>query len=270
MSKDAPLNAYEGGNAESVADMTLCTALDIAENMLKCGAEIQRVEDTVSRICHAYGAAHVEVFSIPTLIISSVRMKDGTYSSQIRRVYGSANDLARLEALNEVSRYICANTPPHKQVQTLIKEAKKASSFPKWLVLIGAMLSTGAFAMFFGGTLLDGAFAALVGGIMSIVNDFLAASRFGVSKMARSLVVSFVGGAITSICIRLGMPLSLDKVVIGAIMLLIPGLAFGTSLRDMLCGDTLSGIMGVIQALLLTVMIATGFVVSIFLFGGAV
>ena len=34
----------------------LSLALDIGERMLKSGAEVARVEDTVSRICQAYGA----------------------------------------------------------------------------------------------------------------------------------------------------------------------------------------------------------------------
>lgn len=270
MKPTLPLSPYEGGSAESVADMTLCTALDVGENMLKCGAEIQRVEDTISRICRAYGAVHVEVFSIPTLIIASIRMEDGSYASQVRRVYSSSNDLSRLEILNGISRKICAETPPHKEVQTLIKEAKSVRTSRPWFVLIGAMLATGGFAVFFGGTILDGIFAALVGAVMYIFDTLLSRGQLGVNKMARTLVVSFIGGAVTSICIRLGAQISLDKVVIGAIMLLIPGLAFGNSLRDMLCGDILSGIMGVIQALLFSVMIAAGFVVAIFLFGGAV
>lgn len=265
-----PLNSYEGGSADSLADMTLCTALDVGESMLKCGAEIQRVEDTVSRICLAYGAVHIEVFSIPTLIIATARMSDGTYASQVRRVYSSSNDLARLEILNGISRKICNETPPHKEVQTLIKEAKAKKTSHAWLVLIGAMLATGGFAVFFGGTLLDGILAALVGAIMCAFDTLLSRGQLGVNKMARNLIVSFIGGAVTSLCIRLGVPISLDKVVTGAIMLLIPGLAFGNSLRDMLCGDILSGIMGVIQALLFSIMIAAGFVVAIFLFGGAV
>jgi uncharacterized membrane protein YjjP (DUF1212 family) len=60
----------------------LCLALDIGEGILKSGGEISRVEDTVSRICRAYGAIHVEVFAIPSVIIASIRMEDGEYSAQ--------------------------------------------------------------------------------------------------------------------------------------------------------------------------------------------
>jgi uncharacterized membrane protein YjjP (DUF1212 family) len=63
-------------STRSFADQLLCLALDVGEGVLKNGGEVHRVEDTVERICHAYGASHVEVFAITTLILASVRMED--------------------------------------------------------------------------------------------------------------------------------------------------------------------------------------------------
>ena len=41
-----------------------------------------------------------------------------------------------------------------------------------------------------------------------------------------------------------------DKIIIGNIMLLIPGIALTTSLRDMINGDTISGLLGLSEAVL--------------------
>ena len=76
--------------AETYANYLLCLSLDVGEELLKSGAEVNRVEDTIDRICHAYGALHVEVFAINSLIMASVRLADQSYSSQIRRVYASS------------------------------------------------------------------------------------------------------------------------------------------------------------------------------------
>ncbi|MBQ7381094.1 MAG: threonine/serine exporter family protein, partial [Clostridia bacterium] len=59
---------------EFFADDLLRLALDVGEGMLKNGGEISRVEDTVERICRAYGAEHVEVFTIISVINASVRI----------------------------------------------------------------------------------------------------------------------------------------------------------------------------------------------------
>ena len=69
--------AFDESMAEDYADIVLCTALDIGEHLLKNGAEVSRVEDTIERICFAYGAARVEAFAITTLIVASVRMQNG-------------------------------------------------------------------------------------------------------------------------------------------------------------------------------------------------
>ena len=44
-------------------------------------------------------------------------------------------------------------------------------------------------------------------------------------------------------------------------MLLIPGIAFTTSLRDMISGDTISGLLGISEAILKALAIAIGFAV---------
>ena len=71
------INALEFDNqsfSEHTTEYLLCLAMDIGEGMLKCGAEIHRVEDTIERVCKAYGAVHVEIFAIPSVIISAIRM----------------------------------------------------------------------------------------------------------------------------------------------------------------------------------------------------
>ena len=112
------------------ADQLLCTALDVAENILKCGGDVHRAEDTVTRICRAYGVWHVEVFCITSLLLASVRMPDGSYSSQLRRVYGSGNDLSHLERFNAISRWICREKPSFEQAQQRIRDSKVLNPYP--------------------------------------------------------------------------------------------------------------------------------------------
>ena len=91
---------FEG---ESDADFLLRTALDVAALTLRSGGEIHRVEETIRRICSAFGADHTEVFAIHSQIIASVRMKDGAYSSQVRRIYENYIDTHQQSALYFIS-----------------------------------------------------------------------------------------------------------------------------------------------------------------------
>ena len=44
------------------AEQYLYYAMTIGEQLLCCGAEVGRVEDTIRRICLAYGATRADVF----------------------------------------------------------------------------------------------------------------------------------------------------------------------------------------------------------------
>ena len=44
-------------------------AMDLGEQLLICGGEVSRVEDTIRRLCIAYGAENVDVFTITSCVI---------------------------------------------------------------------------------------------------------------------------------------------------------------------------------------------------------
>ena len=54
------------------AEQYLFYAMTIGEMLLTSGAEVGRVEDTIRRICMAYGAKRVDVFSITSSIVTTM------------------------------------------------------------------------------------------------------------------------------------------------------------------------------------------------------
>ena len=62
-------------------------------------------------------------------------------------------------------------------------------------------------------------------------------------------------------------PVHIDKIMIGDIMLLIPGVAFTNAVRNVLIGDTISGLMRLVESVLWAGAIACGFVLSIWVTG---
>jgi uncharacterized membrane protein YjjP (DUF1212 family) len=243
----------------------LCLALDVGEGMLKSGGEINRVENTIERICRAYGAAHIEVFVIPSVIIAALRGADGSYSSQVRRIVSIENHLLRLEQFNEISRRICRLTPPLDEVDILIRNAKAKRSYPVWVRNLAGAVAAGSFALFFGGYWKDGLSAALIGSLIGLV-DLLPVRQ--VNRLAKTLIQSFMGGILAWLAVLVGFGSDVGMIMIGTIMLLIPGLSFGTALRDLLCGDLLAGSLKTVQACLAALMIAAGYLLSLVVMGG--
>lgn len=246
------------------AEYILGKALDIGENILRCGGESHRIEDTVSRICSAYGAVHTDVFALPSLIVSSARFKDGSSASQVRRVYKTSNNMYKLDEMNKISRDVCSGVIPLEDVDEKIYTTLHTNPFPKYLSVVGGVIAAGAFAVFFGGNLWDALAAAIAGFFVSVMNrqkiNFI-------NKMLYTVAESFVGAICGLLLVHFGIGENIDMVMIGTIMLLIPGLAFGNAVRDLLFGDTVSGIIQLVQAILTAVMVAFGFIVAIMFFG---
>ena len=255
------------GPDPTFADRLLCLSLDIGEAILESGGEVHRVEDTIQHICRAYGAVHVEVFVITSLIMASVRMEDNSYSAQIRRVYDSSNRLSRLENFNRISREICKKTPPLEEVDRLIKEEKKRRKRPLWMTMLFYALVSASFAVLFGGSLWDSLAGALVAGVLALVSSI---HSDYINPFAKTLLLSFMAGTLSYVSVLVGIGETADMIMISTIMLLIPGIAFGNAMRDLLCGDLLAGILKTVQSCISAVLIATGYSIAIFWLGRAV
>ena len=252
---------------ETYAEKLLRTALDIAEGIIICGGAVHRAEETIERICKSNGATHVEVFSIPSMIIASIRMSDSEYVIQTRRIYSSNNNFNTLDRLNSVSRALCLNDITLDEAQEKIKEAKKAKSYPFWVSILASMIISGAFALFFGGTLLDMVASAVLGLVVCILTRYIP-SAF--NRLTKNFLLSFIVGCLANVFKLVGFCDNYDKIIIGTIMLLVPGIAFGTSMRDLLGDDTLSGTLQFIQSIVLAVVLAGGYIAAIYLMSGVI
>ena len=245
-------------------DRMLSLAIQISSGMLESGADIHRVEDTLERICRAYGAKEVEAFCIPSLVAATITMSDGYHKTELYRVTSISNRYDQLEKLNALSRKICARPIPLDQLEEEIKIAKTPEYRPRWLLLLCGIVAAAAFTLFFGGDWRDALAVLPVGALISVL-DIWKAPRL--NALAHTVITSLAAGLLCLFTAKLGFACHLDKVMIGGIMLMIPGLAFGASIRELLCGDIIAGSLRMIQALLTAVCIAVGFATAL-LIGG--
>jgi len=246
----------------------LQAVLDVAEEMLVCGAEVSRVEESIERMCSAYGCdrSRINVFIITSNIQVTLEDPDGNIITQIRRILRSNVDFDKLDYLNDLSRYICANTPPVEEIRKRYDTVMSRRNYPEWFVCLGYAMAAGGFAVFFGGSIIDGAAAAAAGAAIMVMMNLL--GRFERNQLAKSFIVSFFTGMLILLMMKLGFGEHSDKIMIGSIMLLIPGIAMTNSVRDMLIGDIATGMLRLANSLLQAVAIACGFALSILLMGG--
>lgn len=250
---------------EKAADEVLRLALDIAEHILENGGEISRVENTIERIGYALGAAHVEAFAVTTLITASVRMKDGAYSQQMRRVKNTSVNLYRVEELNRISRELCSGVIDMDAAHSLVDAVAHSHQTKRWLIIIGCGATAAGFVLYFGGNWKDALISSVIGVLMMLIPCDPSGAFNAVTQTA---VRSFLAGVAAILSVRAGFGCDAGSIMIGTIMLLIPGMAVGTSIGDMLGKNIISGTMRLAQALIQAVVIALGYSAAILLLGG--
>ncbi len=244
----------------------LSVCLDFGAGMMSCGAEIGRVEDSLRRLGASFGAEETEVFAITACLVMTLRFPEGEYTGTRRFRRAGQNDFEKLCRLNDLSRR-CALSPlspeeAKKELGEILCDAP--SPLP---VYFGSALAAGAFAVFFGGGLWDAALSALAGLLICLLQ--LKGAKFFPNHAFFLFTASLLGGVAICLTDRLLplSPLQIDKVIIGDIMLLVPGVATTLAVRDLFIGDTISGITKLSECILHALSLAAGFILALMLCG---
>ncbi len=247
-------------DARDYASNYLYFAMNVGEQMLRSGAEMRRVEDSIRRICLAYGAERVDVFSITSTIIVTMYGEKFGSLTQTRQITVRSNDMYRLDKLNHLSRHVCSDLPSLEEAAEELAEIKssKRYSFVSQM-MIYAMVSA-SFTIFFGGNWKDAIVSGVLGMVLRVLEQLL--NRYEVNPFLSAFLFSLIGGFGAIFAVNHGLADSMDKISIGNIMLRIPGLALTNSIRDVVNGDTITGILGFMEAMLLSMTIAVGFVAA--------
>lgn len=259
-------NKTEIYNSEpGMAEKVLSLALDIGKSMVQCGAEINRVEETVRRICFAYGLEKTEVFSIISMVYATVIDKSGNTNTQMRRIYSYAPNFDRLEKLNSLSRKICACVPSVEEAEAEYKSifVKKKRFRPT--VCLGYIIAAMGFTVFFGGSLLDSVASAPIALVIYLINAYVKST--GVNRLFFTALSSLAAGVMALAFVHFGFGENANMIMIGDIMLMIPGLMIVNSVREMLCGDIMSGLLRLLESVIIAMAIACGFAVAIISMG---
>ena len=237
-------------------NILLEVATELAYRQAMAGAETYRVEECVSHIMASYGVSS-EVFAIPNCLIVSIETPEGESLTSMKRIGYHGNDMAAVERYNSLSRRICTETPAVHEAQQWLKEANTARAqyrFP--IYLLGHGIGALGFALFFGGTLAECLCATLCGLIIGLVNRLM--ENWKVNTFFTTIAAAFLMSLTAYIISAFWPGLHADTAIIGALMILVPGLLFTNAMRDIIFGDTNSGVNRTVQVLLIAAAIALG------------
>lgn len=234
----------------------LSFAVELGDILLRNGAEVYRVEDSVLAILNSYDITDCDVYVLSNGIFASAEETTVNASSMIRHVPMYPMNLGRIAALNSLCREVCAKNISIEDAWVRLEQCKKLPGYNLPILVLATGIGCGGFAYMFGGTALDGGIATIVGCILSFFLHF--ASKLGYSKTITNVLGSIVISILALLFVLTGLPVHYDKIIIGGIMPLVPGIPLTNSIRDFINGDYLSGSIRLIDALLTAFCIAVG------------
>ena len=241
--------------------------------IMENGGETYRVEETITRMGHAFGFAEVECFAVPSGIFISYRKGSGSIETAVKRVRRRGTDLTRVDAVNAVSRRMEAEKLSCEQVMELLREIETRAPKISRLGLTAAVaMSSFGWAAMFGGGMMD----CVVAFVVALLGQGLAFAldKAGMRSFVSTLLGSFLATILPMLFHLAADLLKVDTAVAACLMPMLPGLAMTNAVQDTLRGDMVSGISSATSALLTASMIAGGALVGSTLFrlltGGAV
>ncbi len=233
-------------------------ALRAGELMLKNGAETARVEDTATRICHAFGIKEAEVFAMPTGIFITVNSPEDHAQVQtyVKRIKSSRIDLERISKINAFSRTLTKQPVSVEDAMQTLSHLSEDIQFAFVFRLLGAAMIASFFTVMFGGGLSDFFCSLIVGTLTYVFHSLLA--KLQLNWFIEDFLACAVATTLTLTLTAIGIGRDIDPIIIGSIMIFLPGVAITNAVRDFLAGDTMAGLSRAAEAMLTAVSIAMG------------
>lgn len=236
-------------------------AAKAAEILLENGSEIYRVEQSVCKIISFFGFIP-QCFATLTCIIITLEDNDENIVSLVRRVNSRTTHLDKVYKLS----FLIENIEKY-DMKTFNKELNlinRESPYSFKGNLLANCCGASFFSILFSGTINEFISAFIAGftvGIFSKISNY-----FKLGTFFHNLVCGFI--LTTTICslYHLNFIDDISTPIISALMLLVPGVAFINSMRDIFEGDLVTGMSRLLEVLMVGTAIAVGSGISLSLF----
>lgn len=231
-------------------------AIKAGKIMLVNGAETYRVEETVKRVAEAGGLSSVNVFVIPTGILLSSEI-DGIPATVLERISSEGLDLEAIDRVNRFARLYSSGTMTPDEALEELKILENPPKFSKRARFFFTGLAGGFFVLLSGGNFIEFFLAYWIASFTVWIFDRLTLNFF-INNIIGGFIASILGLIGVLAVNRLGGSASLNTVIVGPLMTLVPGVALTNGIRDLISGELLAGSARIMEALFIAVALAFG------------
>lgn len=236
-------------------------AFEAGHILLENGAEISRVEDVMRRIAKHYGVNDGSYF-----ILSNGIFTTGENYSRTQYIPLKGTNLKKIIEVNQLSRDLPKYDYSIDELKDKLDSIKNSQDDSILSKLVAAAFGCAGFCAIFGGSIND-CLASLISGFLLNILVIFACPHF--TKPLGNIISGALGTALCILFNQFGLGDNLGNMIVGTMILLIPGVAFTNGLRDIANEDYISGTTRLMDALMVFFCIAIGVCVTFYLHGFA-
>lgn len=243
--------------AEGKENKIYDVAMEAGHILLQNGAEISRVEETMERICRYYGERSSDFFVLSNGIFTTGGYGTKNIYARVRHIPVKGARLDKVVAVNQLSREI--EEGKYKKIEMVEEKLKEIAAMPaneNWQRILASGIGSGFFCVLAGGSFQD-CVAAFLAGIVLYIYVVFISERY-LSKILGNILGGALIVAVCVMCFQLKLGNHLENIISGAIMPMVPGVAFANGIRDIADGDYISGAVRLLDAILVFICIAIG------------
>ena len=240
-------------------NLLLRTGLLAGRIMMESGSEAYRVEDTMQRIAQNSKKLDTESYVTATGIFMSINDES---TSQMTQARNRSINLEKIDATNRYSReYAEGNISLMDLYEALQSVALQTPEFNKHSRMLAAGVASFSGMLLLGGTYGDVLTAFVIGSLGYFMSNRI--HHRTQMKFINDLIASFMISVLSVLSYRVGFAANMDTLIIGCIMPLVPGLAITSGMRDLFEGHLLTGIVRLVEAILISLVIGTGIALTL-------
>lgn len=246
------------------ADKLAVLVANVAKLLVKNGAEIYRAEDTGRRMCEKYqNIEYINVYATYNLVMVSFSL-NGEEFSTMRTFHGVDYNLSKVANINEFSRRFTTEGISVDEGIKAIENIYFENEEKMFHMSLFAALGSAFLIVNFKGGIQDFIITLIAAFIGELC--FIRISKREIPIFINTIIGCFIASSICHLTMMLGFGTSINIVVMGSIMPFLPGVSFTNSVRDFLSGEVQSGLMALVQSLIIASGMALGVSSSFLLF----
>ena len=247
------------------SELVLEFCVELSRRMIVSGANLERVQLAVDRICHAYGLSDVSLFLLSGNISLSAVDSEGLYASRQCTIPPAGIHLERLKKLNRLSYTVVSEKPEPQRLYRLLNEATQVREYPDWAVLLGQVAALSCLCLIFGGGIREILPVVVVTAVLHYVMILMA--RPGLDRVVTNAATMWLATVAAILVMQTGISTNAPVILITVSMLVIPGIPLVNAVRNLLCGNEMNGILQLAKVLIETLALAMGIYLALWMFG---